>query len=227
MAVGRAYNVRVADNAPDELDNEREPYLDDQWTWASEQAAALRRRDPDALDWEHLVEEIDGLASGIRCDWLSHCILAVENMLLIEHYPAPAEQVSLWRAKAWRRRCDLGYVHRDNPGLAGGQLDALLAESWLIARRDAISSMAKLDSTGLHSWEWKDDSARWDRYLPPDLPYTFEEILGRDPARRYADPSPDRWPAGVKRKLLEVFGPELDLPGRLEKWRPRNPVSLH
>jgi len=102
-------------------------------------------------------------------------------MLLIEHYPTPDEQLSLWRALAWRWRCDLGYVHNDDPGLAERQLDALLAESWLIARPDAISGMAKLDSTGLHSSEWKADCSRWDRYLPAELPYTFEEILGRDP----------------------------------------------
>ena len=217
----------MPDNASDELDDERDPYRDDQWSWATGQAAALRWRDPDALDWEHLLEELEDLASGIRCDWLSHCILAVENMLLIEHYPAPAEQLSLWRALAWRRRCDLGYVHNDNPGLAERHLDALLAESWLIARPDAISSMARLDSTGLHSFEWKAHCGRWDRYLPADLPYTFEEILGRNPGQHWDVPQPDRWPAGVKRKLLEVFGPELDLPDLPKQWRTKNPVSLH
>ena len=193
----------MPDNTSDELDDERELYRDDQWTWATEQAAAMRRRDPDALDWERLVKELEDLASGIRCDWLSHCVLAVENMLLIEHYPGPAEQVSLWRALAWRRRCDLGYIHKDNPGLVQRHMDTLLAESWLIARDEAIGSMAKLDSTGLHSSGRKADCGRWD------------------------DPSPERWPAGVKRKLLEVFGPELDLPDLPRKWRTRNPAPIH
>lgn len=44
------------------------------------------------------------------------------------------------------RRCDLGYVHRDNPGLVKRHLDELLAESWQLARDEAIGSMAKLDS---------------------------------------------------------------------------------
>lgn len=211
----------------DALDDERELYRDDQWTWATQQAAALWRREPDALDWEHLIKEAEDLASGIRCDWVSHCVLAVENMLLIEHYPAPAEKLSLWRARAWRRRCDLGYVHRDNPGLVKRHLDELLAESWQLARDEAIGSMAKLDSTGLSSFEWKADCERWGCYLPADLPYTLEEILGRDPGRRWADPRPDRWPAGVKRKLLEAFGPELDLPDLPRKWRPRNPAPIH
>lgn len=47
------------------------------------------------------------------------------------------------------------------------------------------------------------------------------------PARRWEDPSPDRWPAGVKRKLLEVFGPELDLPDLPKQWRAKHPVLLH
>lgn len=160
---GRLTISRVPDGAPDD---ERDLYRDDQWTWATEQAEALRRRDPDALDWEHLLKDPADLASGIRCDWVSRCVQAVENMLLIEHYPAPAEKISLWRARAWRRRCDLGYVHKDNPGLVKRHLGELLAESWLLARDEAIGSMAKLDSTGLSSSEWKDLCGRWDRYLP-------------------------------------------------------------
>ena len=187
---------------------------------------ALRRRDLDALDWDHLIKEAADLASGIRCDWVSRCVQAVENMLLIEHYPAPAERISLWRAKAWRRRCDLGYVHNDNPGLVKRHLGELLAESWLLARDEAIGSMAKLDSTGLSSFEWKDLCGRWDRYLPHELPYTLEEILGRDPERRWAAPRPDCWPAGVKWKLQEVFGPQLDLPDLPGKWQTKNPVPI-
>ncbi len=211
----------------EDLDYERDLYRDDQWTWATEQAEALRLRNVDALDWEYLIKEAAELASGIRCDWISHCVLAVENMLLIEYYPAPAKKISHWRSKAWRRRCDLGYVHNDNPGLAKRHLDELLAESWRIARDDAIGSMAKLDSTGLSSFQWKEKCQRWDRYLPGDLPYSLEEILGRDPEQGWADPRPDRWPAGVKRKLLEVFGPDLDLPDLPKKWRVRNPVAIH
>ena len=38
----------VPDDAPDD---ERDVYRDDQRTWASAQAEALRRRDLDTLDW--------------------------------------------------------------------------------------------------------------------------------------------------------------------------------
>ena len=60
-------------------------------------------------------------------------------------------------------------------------MEALLAEGWLIAPPDAISSMARLDSTGLQSFEWKVDCGRWDRHLPANPPYTFEGILGPEP----------------------------------------------
>ena len=123
---------------------------------------------------------------------------------------------------------DLHYVHRDNPGLVQRHLDAMLAESWQLARDDAIAKMAKLDSSGQNSLIWKADCQRWDRYLPADLPYTLEDILGRAPGSRGLDPRPDRWPPGVQRKLQEVFGPELDLPPRVRSTRaatrmPRNP----
>ena len=92
-------------------DDARDVFRDDQWTWASEQAEALLRRDPDALDWEHLMREAADPASGIRCDSVSRCVQAVEHIPLIEHYPAPAEKISLWHARTWWRRCDLGCVH--------------------------------------------------------------------------------------------------------------------
>ena len=96
---------RTISRVPDDtLDDERDLCRDDQWMWATEQAEALRRRDLDAVDWEHLMKAAADLASGIRCDWVSRCVQAVEKMLLIEHYPATAYKISVCRAGAWRRR---------------------------------------------------------------------------------------------------------------------------
>ena len=51
-----------------------------------------------------------------------------------------------------------------------------------------------------------------DRHLPAELPYTFEEIAGTVPGRTWSEPRPDVWPPGVRRRLQEVFGPELTWP---------------
>ena len=44
-------------------------YRRDFYTWARRQAAALGQRDQDALDWENLQEEVEGLARKERADW--------------------------------------------------------------------------------------------------------------------------------------------------------------
>ena len=48
-----------------------------------------------------MTEEIARLAGYERMDWVSHCTLTIERLLLIEHYPARAKKLRLLRDKAW------------------------------------------------------------------------------------------------------------------------------
>ena len=72
--------------------------------------------------------------------------------------------------------------------------------------------MARLDARGGSGSMVNDYCQRWERCLPTECPYTFEEIAGYDPERRWPDPAHDYFPAGVKRKLQEIFGAELPHP---------------
>ena len=58
--------------------------------WARQQTEALRRRDFEAIDWDNVVEEMDGLRRAQRDPWLAHCEKALECMLLIEHWKSPS-----------------------------------------------------------------------------------------------------------------------------------------
>ena len=48
-------------------------YQRDGYSWALQQAEALRRRDLEQIDWENVIEEIEGLARAERKAWVSHC----------------------------------------------------------------------------------------------------------------------------------------------------------
>ncbi|MDE0107410.1 MAG: DUF29 family protein [Bryobacterales bacterium] len=195
------------------------------WTWATQQVEALQKRDLAVIDWEQLIDEFDPRHE--RCDWVSQCTHAIRWMLQIEFYPADAKQISAWRAKAWRARKRLHHEHKKNPGLVRDDLDSILEESWGYARGDAVRRMAWLDTklawrdTGskadnaiLTKALWSRDRERWDRSVPEDCHYPFEEIAGYGPHTQHGsrEPDPAVWPLGVTQKLREVFGPALTYP---------------
>ena len=64
------------------------------------QTEALRRRDLDAIDWEHVTQGIEALGRYERTGWVSWCMLTIKWMLLIEHYPSKAGRIRHWRDKA-------------------------------------------------------------------------------------------------------------------------------
>lgn len=194
------------------MEDERELYDADTWRWSREQAEALRRRDLDAIDWKNVIYEIEQLADYERMDWLSYCAVVIERLLLIEHYHASAKKISRWRSKIHRARWDLHTACRDNPSLVAGSRDELLAESWQLGRDAAIGTMARLDTDGGSESMRRDYCERWERCLSAGCAYTFEEIAGLDPERRWREPAHDYYPAGVRRKLEEIFGAELPHP---------------
>ncbi len=76
--------VPSAKSGPRPLDPSR-LYDIDGYTWARQQAAALRRRDIDAIDWENVSEELEGLARTDARRWMKFCARTLEHLLKIEH----------------------------------------------------------------------------------------------------------------------------------------------
>ena len=63
-----------------------ELYTRDFYSWAMQQADALRRRDYAAVDWENVIEEIEDVGRSERRTWTSHCAVLVEHVLKLEHW---------------------------------------------------------------------------------------------------------------------------------------------
>ncbi|MCY4187445.1 MAG: DUF29 family protein [Bryobacterales bacterium] len=59
-------------------------YRQDGWSWAQQQAEALRRRDLQSIDWDNVIEEIESVGRAERGRWISHCARAIEHMLAVE-----------------------------------------------------------------------------------------------------------------------------------------------
>jgi hypothetical protein len=73
--------------------------------WSEQQAAALRRRSANSLDWENLAEEIESLGRSQLHAVQSHLIQALLHDLKAEAWPL-SRDVAHWRAEARGHRSD-------------------------------------------------------------------------------------------------------------------------
>jgi len=80
-------------------------YAEDILTWSEQQAALLRRRSANALDWDNLAEEIEDWGRSQLRAVESHLIQALLHDLKAEAWPL-SRDVPHWRAEARGHRDD-------------------------------------------------------------------------------------------------------------------------
>jgi len=126
-------------------------YEQDFAAWAREQAAALRavrdavvRRDGhdetlDALDWENLAEEIEGLARRDRRELVSRLATIMDHMLKLEFSSAPLPR-SGWVSTVRRERAEVREIVRDSPSL-GREVPAIIERTQGEAVRRIIEEL--------------------------------------------------------------------------------------
>jgi hypothetical protein len=64
-------------------------YEEDFYVWTEVQADLLRARRFDAVDLEHLIEEVEGLGDAKKSAVLSNATVIVEHLLKLQSSPAP------------------------------------------------------------------------------------------------------------------------------------------
>ena len=182
-------------------------YDQDSWAWARQQAAALRRRDYSAVDWDNLIEEVDDLAGRLEDAWASHCKNVLSHMLKIRHSGA-REACRHWvkEIETWRR--SMHDKHLGNPGMRQ-KFPELLAEGW---RRGRNTVLSDLSNEGGHLSRVRKQIRRaLAARIPEECPYALEDVIGYDPQQRRKklrniDPDESVWPADVAETLNEELG---------------------
>lgn len=139
-------------------------YEADPYAWALRQAEALRARGAggNALDYDNLAEEADGLAISLRRGCESQVENIIEHMLKIELIGGPPTKHWAAEVVAFRVGLERGLT----PSLRSS-IEQGLTSLWPGLRRRLRA-------------RWR---ARGGLYaeteLPADLPYTWDDILGR------------------------------------------------
>lgn len=179
-----------------------ELYASDAYSWAMQQADALRRRDLDAIDWDNVIEEIESVGHRERTSWESPCAQALEHLLAIEHWSeASKDALRHWAREITLFRQQMADVLDRNPGLKG-QYAPMYASAWRTGRRAAIRRLTEYEDPAMP----KATQREWDRIrLPRECPYARMHVVAYDPKRDWV-PDTEIWPPAVAHVLNRRLG---------------------
>jgi len=135
-------------------------YERDYYTWALKQAQALRRRRTEALDWENLAEEVEGLARSEARELESR--LEVLLLHLLKWRYQPKNRSRSWQLTIREQRQRVARVMSQNPGLKrtlGENSTAAYGLARLVAARETRLA---------------------ERTFPPTSPWSFGQMTDAD-----------------------------------------------
>ena len=133
-------------------------YERDYYTWALQQARALKERHLEELDWENLSDEVESLAKTERRELRSRLEVLLQH--LIKWQFQPQRRTRSWRTTIALQRSKIGEHLDENPGLKP-EVPVILARAY---------KSAYLDVTGRFL-------RRSDPQPPESCPWTFEQVM--------------------------------------------------
>jgi hypothetical protein len=135
-----------------------ELYETDVVLWADQQAALLRRRAANELDWNNLAEEIEDVGNRYRDRIESR--LATLSAHLLKWQFQPERQSGSWRGSIVESRNRIHQVTENYPSIREYP-QKVLAKAYLAGRRVAAAETELTE-------------------LPAECPWTIEQILDHD-----------------------------------------------
>ena len=132
-------------------------YETDLYAWTQHQAALLRARRADAIDWDNLAEEIESLGNRDWRELDSRIVVIVQHLLKWQFQPEL--RGASWRKTLRTQRREIEKLVKQSPSLRR-QVSDMVSDAYRHARQNAV------DETGLRPGAF-----------PPTCPYTPEQVL--------------------------------------------------
>ena len=159
----------------------KELYERDFYSWTAQQAAALKRKDLAAIDWENIIEEIETLGRAEKSSLTSYYANTVEHLLKLQYRgPRQADSAAAWETSIRNARDGIEEVLEENPGLKSrrGEVFAL---AWTRGRKNAVKAFVIYDTEGIlddrqRRLAEKRARRRWNEALPRQCPYTRAQV---------------------------------------------------
>ena len=152
-------------------------YSRDPYSWARAQAEALRRRDAETIDWEHVTEEIEDLAREAERRLKRQYRTVIRHFLLLQYGEGcDTEPIVQGENSVDNTRIAIEDLLQDNPGLKV-ERNRLFLEAWERGREKAIidlvhHAIAHIQNLEALRREHKRLRQEWGRLLPQKNPYT-------------------------------------------------------
>lgn len=113
-------------------------YHRDFYAWAMRQAGLLRARSGNALDWDHVAEEIESLGKSQESELRSRYAVLLAHLLKWRFQPE--RRGASWENTIRTQRALIADHLGDNPGLKPKR-EALFQKAYVQARGDAATEM--------------------------------------------------------------------------------------
>ncbi|WP_289501166.1 DUF29 domain-containing protein [Gloeocapsopsis sp. IPPAS B-1203] len=136
-------------------------YDRDFYQWIETTVNQLRQQKFDLVDWENLIEELEGLGRSEKRAVRSHLVILLLHLLKWQYQPE--YQSRSWRTSVNNARRQLMKLLKDNPSLAGD----FLLESVPDAYEEAKETASEETTIFLENF-------------PDACPYTVEQLLAKD-----------------------------------------------
>lgn len=135
-------------------------YEQDYFAWTQDQADALRRRSINELDWDNLLEEVEGLGKQQRSELRKHLMILLVHLL--KWRAQPERRGRSWVLSIKEQRKESERLLKANPSLKP-ELEAIVAEAYETAVLRAERE-TRLDAS----------------HFPQTMPFSWREIMEAD-----------------------------------------------
>ncbi len=133
--------------------------------WLNSQAAALRARRANLVDWEGLAEELEAMGARERRELVAHLRNLLAHLLKWK-FQARRRSEASWKRSIVVSRQELSELLEDSPSLRNIRSDFVVK----------AYKQARL----LAGTEMKLDKRHWDSLFPKNCPWTFDELIDED-----------------------------------------------
>ncbi len=146
--------------------------------WLLDQAAALRARDYEAVDWDHLAEELEIIGARERRELKDRLITLHEHLLKLKFEPAEVHRHNSWRNTIEETRERIGDILEDSPGIFQGKRDEMLVAMYKRGRKAAARSSGLPVSTFPEECPWTYEQAMDEEFFP-GMPKSDDPLVTR------------------------------------------------
>jgi hypothetical protein len=135
-------------------------YNQDFYLWIEQTVQALKNRDLNSLDWENLIEEVEGMGRSEKRELKSRLLVVMQHLLKIMFWESEKSQtLRSWRNTVLEQRYQLELLLEDSPSLRPMLQDSF-ADSYDKARLQTLRKYSLPETL-----------------LPTDPPFSLEQVL--------------------------------------------------